>query len=119
MEAHPQCHEEWVEYIEQTVGATSRFQRFLVRGFKLDLAGTHGVDHWLRVYRNGIHLAESTDANKDVIKWFALLHDACRLSNGEDIDHGPRAAALAWEHKREIELNEPYSRIKKRDFRSG
>jgi uncharacterized protein len=106
MEYQPQNQTEWIEYIEQTVGKTSRFQRHLVRQFKLDLAGIHGVDHWLYVYNNGIRLAKTTGAKEKVIKWFALLHDACRHTNGGDIDHGSRAATLAWEYKLEIDLDE-------------
>jgi uncharacterized protein len=29
-----------------------------------------------------------------VVRLFALLHDSCRKDDGEDLDHGPRAAEM-------------------------
>src|SRR6476620_2229582 len=55
----------------------------------------HGVAHWARVFENGLFLAKKTGANIEVVKLFAVLHDARRLNDGHDPDHGPRAAQLA------------------------
>ena len=63
--------------------------------FQLNWNGIHGVSHWARVYENGLLLAESTGANKKVVKLFALFHDSQRLNESWDPDHGPRGAHLA------------------------
>jgi len=97
-------HEEWIRAIEDATGTTSAFYATILRRFRLELDGIHGVDHWLRVYSNGLRLCAATGADPDVIRWFALLHDSCRNSNGADVDHGPRAASFAWEHRRDIDL---------------
>ena len=65
--------------------------------FVLDWRGIHGAPHWARVRRNGLMLAKATGANPRVVEVFAFLHDACRHSDGNDPEHGPRAAALARE----------------------
>ena len=39
-------------------------------------------------------IAESSGADLTVVRLFALLHDSCRLDDGEDLDHGPRAAEM-------------------------
>lgn len=63
------------------------------RGFKLDLDGHHGEWHWSRVNRRGLELAKTTGANLKVVTCFAFLHDACRIDEDADPDHGPRGAA--------------------------
>jgi uncharacterized protein len=102
----PQNVAQWIDYVEEAVGSISPFQRYIIRQFKLDLAGIHGVRHWIRVYENGSRLAEKTHASINVIRHFALMHDSCRLTNGQDMDHGPRAATLAMEHRKEIDLSD-------------
>lgn len=64
-------------------------------GFRLDLNGVHGRPHWRRVAINGARLARVTpDADPEVVRMFALLHDAERLDEFEDKWHGPRARRL-------------------------
>jgi len=63
--------------------------------YALPWDGIHGVAHWARVLENGLFLAGQTGANIEVVKLFAALHDARRLNDGHDPDHGPRAAQLA------------------------
>lgn len=63
--------------------------------FVLDWNGVHGAAHWSRVRINGHILATTNGANFDVIEYFAFLHDSCRLNDGHDPLHGPRAAELA------------------------
>jgi uncharacterized protein len=64
--------------------------------FKLDWHGDHGVRHWGRVYGRGVLLCRSEEgADVEVVKSFALLHDACRVNEWEDPEHGPRAAFFA------------------------
>lgn len=60
--------------------------------FALSWDGIHGVAHWARVRDNGLRLARLTGANPEVVELFAFLHDAKRLNNGLDPDHGKRAA---------------------------
>lgn len=59
----------------------------------------HGVDHWRRVERNGLLLAERTgadvDVDVDVVRLFAMFHDSRRLRDGTDHGHGARGAELA------------------------
>ena len=53
----------------------------------------HGIDHWDHVYRNGQQLL-TPEVNPLVVGLFAYLHDSCRKDDGEDLQHGPRAAEL-------------------------
>lgn len=53
--------------------------------------GFHGVDHWDRVYNNGQRLL-TPEVRPIVVGLFAYLHDSCRIDDGEDLDHGLRAA---------------------------
>ena len=69
--------------------------RTALDGYTLPLDGTHGVAHWARVFENGLHLAERTGANREVVQLFAVLHDSRRETEFADPDHGPRAADYA------------------------
>lgn len=66
----------------------------LREGFRLPWRGVHGIPHWIRVRRVGLHLSVHTGADPLVVELFALLHDACRHTEGPDPGHGARAAAL-------------------------
>ena len=64
-----------------------------------ELGETHGLPHWQRVERNGILLSLENgkireDINIKVVRFFAYLHDKCRLDNWTDIEHGVRAADM-------------------------
>lgn len=63
--------------------------------YRLAWRGTHGAIHWARVLENGLRLAELTGANVEVVKLFAVFHDACRLNEHTDKHHGRRGADLA------------------------
>lgn len=53
----------------------------------------HGIEHWVRVERNGLWLARQLPGVDElVVRLFAALHDCQRLDDGYDRDHGPRAA---------------------------
>jgi uncharacterized protein len=54
----------------------------------------HGPVHWQRVEFFGIKIAERSGADIAVVRLFALLHDSCRRNDGDDLEHGPRAAAM-------------------------
>lgn len=60
--------------------------------------GIHGESHWKRVEKRGLFLSKRTGANVDVIRLFALFHDAGRFTNDEDYGHGERGALLAKEY---------------------
>ncbi len=67
----------------------------VLEDYALPWRGIHGVAHWARVFENGVTLAQTTGANLEVVKLFAILHDSRRLNEDHDPDHGPRAAQLA------------------------
>ena len=57
----------------------------------------HGPAHWRRVLRNGLLLATRTGADETVVRLFAVFHDARRLNDMHDPDHGARGARYAAE----------------------
>ena len=68
--------------------------------FLCDLDSIHGPNHWKRVEKNGIPIGEQIGADLTVVRLFAIYHDSCRLNDGHDGEHGPRAAdMLLTEHK--------------------
>lgn len=68
---------------------------FIVKHFKADVSGIHGLQHWKQVEKFGATLAKHNGADFDVIRLFALLHDAERVSEDFDNEHGSRGASLA------------------------
>jgi uncharacterized protein len=60
--------------------------------FVLEWDGIHGARHWARVRENGLLIAESNGANKEIVELFAFLHDVKRADNGRDPEHGKRVA---------------------------
>jgi uncharacterized protein len=73
--------------------------RTVLEDYTLPWDGFHGVAHWARVLENGLRLAPKTGALIEVVQLFAVLHDCRRLNEGEDPDHGPRAAEFSRELK--------------------
>ncbi len=69
--------------------------RAILGQYALPWNGTHGVPHWARVLENARRLALRTHAKIEVLELFAVLHDARRLNEGEDRDHGRRGAEFA------------------------
>jgi uncharacterized protein len=63
--------------------------------FALNLYGIHGLPHWSRVLNHGLMLGKAEGGDLEVITLFALLHDAKRVIDGFDPEHGDRAADLA------------------------
>jgi uncharacterized protein len=59
---------------------------------KISLKGEHGTGHWRNVECIGKYLAKQTDADKKIVKLFALLHDSRRENEDYDSDHGLRAS---------------------------
>lgn len=68
----------------------------------------HGLEHWVRVERNGLwlasRLAEEEEGEVDVlvVRLFAALHDCQRRDDGYDFHHGPRAADFILENRRSL-----------------
>lgn len=64
----------------------------------------HGVDHWRAVGATAASLADVVDMtapddpaarpDRELLLLFALLHDAKRVDDGRDMEHGPRAALV-------------------------
>jgi len=68
----------------------------------------HGPDHWARVERNGLYLAEQCGADPAIVRLFAVFHDAARVNEGFDPGHGGRGADLARSMASELSfLSEP------------
>lgn len=58
----------------------------------------HGINHWRRVREIGDRLAKQyKDADYYVINYFAYIHDVKRQDDGDDPEHGARAAKYALE----------------------
>jgi len=64
----------------------------VIKQFKLDIDGEHGINHWLKVYQNCLMLAEHYEVSSEVFELFSLLHDSKREDEYTDINHGKRAA---------------------------
>lgn len=75
--------------------------RAILDQYELDPLGPHGLGHWARVCSNGLFLADREDADPELVELFALLHDACRLDDGRDEEHGLRGAQLATDFRGE------------------
>lgn len=68
---------------------------YLKGQYCLNWDGIHGVGHWNRVWKIGMLLSPLTGANQKVVEAFAFIHDACRLTDKSDRNHGLRSARLA------------------------
>ena len=64
----------------------------------------HGTSHWMRVRDNAMYLADKTNGDTQVAEYFSVLHDCMRENEGDDPEHGPRAAKYAEEHRGLIDL---------------
>lgn len=67
----------------------------VLAGYALPHDGYHGVYHWARVWENGLRVAEVNGADHEVVRLFALFHDARRVNEHLDPDHGLRGGDLA------------------------
>ncbi len=68
--------------------------------FSMGEESIHGPEHWRRVERHAMELAEHSGGDLLVVRLFAVFHDVCRVNDGRDDDHGARGAeqavAPAW-----------------------
>ena len=94
----------------KTNSLINEVKQFSCDGWMLGVC--HGISHWERVERNGLLLA-TDEVNTTVVRLFAYLHDKWRVDNGEDLEHGKRAAEnlsalratlLAWLTDEEFDL---------------
>ncbi|MGR5469586.1 hypothetical protein ACPV51_20335 [Vibrio astriarenae] len=66
----------------------------------------HGMGHWLRVINNGMQLAQDNPLiDSDVVFWFGLFHDCCRLNEHSDPHHGERARHFIEQLRDHLPLN--------------
>ncbi len=76
--------------------------RRILAGYELRKMGTHGVPHWARVLETGIELTDRNGADRQVVELFAVFHDARRVNEGTDPDHGRRDAPRPGAHRRSV-----------------
>lgn len=69
--------------------------RVILDDYALSAWGIHGVVHWARVMENGLRIADRNGADKEVVALFALFHDARRVNDDWDPNHGLRGGELA------------------------
>jgi uncharacterized protein len=67
----------------------------ILRGYALPVRGDHGVVHWARVLENGLRIADSIGADREVVTLFALFHDSRRVNEYCDDGHGARGGDFA------------------------
>jgi len=79
-----------------------RIRKFAESIFACGEYSVHGLDHWQRVETVGLDLCQETGADETVVRLFAILHDSCRLDDGADPLHGPRAADMLGEISGEL-----------------
>ena len=82
----------------------------ILRHYSLSPRGIHGLPHWARVLENGRNLARQTGARIEVVELFAVFHDARRMNDGWDREHGYRGAELT------IEFQETHFHLADSDF---
>jgi uncharacterized protein len=70
--------------------------RAILGGYALPPEGDHGVVHWARVWENGERIAAATPGvDLEVVRLFALFHDARRVNQYRDPGHGSRGGEFA------------------------
>lgn len=67
----------------------------VTREFACEADSVHGPSHWRRVERNGLLVAAQSGAVEEVVRLFAVFHDARREHDGWDDTHGARGAEYA------------------------
>lgn len=88
-------------------GFRRRLLAKIKKQFRLDLRGIHGLPHWARVRENGLRIAASTiGTDHRVVELFAMLHDSQRTTDGDDPQHGMRAAHYASTIRDELAVSD-------------
>ncbi len=60
--------------------------------FQCEPHSIHGPSHWKNVDDSARLICSEVSADLIVVRYFAFLHDVCRVDDGADLDHGPRSA---------------------------
>ena len=86
-----------IQFLTLSESDIREVREFALNGWKL--GEIHGLSHWQRVERNGIILSSENgsirkDINIKVVRFFAYLHDKCRLNDWADLEHGVRLADM-------------------------
>lgn len=72
----------------------------VMSGFDAEACGTyHGPSHWARVAVHARAAARAEGVDPLVAHLFALVHDSQREDDGEDPEHGTRAADFITDHR--------------------
>jgi uncharacterized protein len=71
---------------------TPEIENFILLDRQIALDGNHGVNHWLNVLKLGQKISRKNKADKQVLTYFALLHDSRRIKEVGDNLHGQRAS---------------------------
>ena len=66
----------------------------------------HGVDHWARVLRNAQRISSGRTSGRSLLGAFALIHDSHRQDEGQDPEHGPRAAEWMQANRKLFDLTD-------------
>ena len=74
----------------------------VLKDTSVEHASIHGPDHWARVERNGLYVAQKTGANQMIVQLFAVFHDCMRQNDHIDPGHGRRGAEYAVQIKNEL-----------------
>jgi len=88
------------------LGFNPKLMKIILDQHKLGPQSLHGPDHWLRVGTIGLVLADRTAANKNIVRYFAQLHDACRTNEGVDVFHGIESAHFCKKYRHLILLSD-------------
>ena len=67
----------------------------ILDGYVLPVNGDHGVVHWARVLENGLRIAQTNGADREVVTLFAMFHDSRRVNEDRDDGHGLRGGEFA------------------------
>ena len=89
-----------VARITQLANPIESIRKAVMGSFDPEACGDyHGPDHWARVNEHAMAVARSLGVDPLVPRLFALVHDSQRLDDGEDPEHGPRAAQFVRDQR--------------------
>lgn len=78
-------------------------KKYCIENFDSDVCGLyHGPDHWARVCLHAHAVSRSLGVDPLISHIFAWVHDSQREDDGDDFDHGPRAAAFVMKNRSEL-----------------
>ena len=77
-----------------TLDALESVRQHAAQVFRCGSGSVHGPHHWRKVEKTGLLIAPEVGADIETVQLFAVLHDCCRMDDGGDPEHGPRAAQM-------------------------